>query len=323
MKCLITGAGGFVGSHLVTYLSGMDYEVRGIDLKYPEFEPSTAQEFVLGDLRNPIVCADAMRNIDVVYHLGASMGGIGFITKELASIAYDNTMIDLNMLKAATDAKVWRFFFSSSACAYNTRLQEESGGPPLREQDAWPACPERGYGLSKLYTEELCAYFNHDYGLDVRIARFHNCYGPKGAFAGGKEKAPAALCRKVAEAPGGGTITVWGDGNQTRSFLYVDDCVEGIYRLLHSGHSEPLNLGSDRLISIGDLAKMIIEISGKTLDLEFDPTKPQGVRGRNSDNEIMRQVLGWEPTTTLEDGLAETYFWIEQQVRRGPWKLPL
>lgn len=314
-RVLVTGAGGFIGHHLVKYLVARGDWVRGVDIKLPEFEPSPAHEFLLLDLRDARNCALAVRGVERVYHLAADMGGIGYISVYHADIARNNLLINIGMLEASRQAGVERFFFASSACIYPTYRQSSADVRPLREEDAYPAQPEEGYGWEKLMTEKLCQYYFEDYGLETRIARFHNVYGPLGAFDGGREKAPAALCRKVALARDGDEIEVWGDGKQTRSFLYIADCVEGIYRIMESDYREPLNLGSDRLVTIDELALMIAEIAGKRIRLRHNLQQPQGVRGRNSDNTRLRQVLGWEPSTPLEVGLRETYRWIEQQVR--------
>jgi nucleoside-diphosphate-sugar epimerase len=316
-KCaLVTGAGGFIGHHLVRYLQQQDYWVRGVDIKEPEFEASPADDFVLLDLRERDNCLAVTQGIDEVYHMAADMGGIGYITAFLADIARNNTLININMLDASRENGAGRFLFASSACVYPQYLQERPDIEALREEDAWPADPEEGYGLEKLYMEKLCEYYHTDHGLETRVVRFHNVYGPLGTYDGGKEKVPAAICRKVALAPDGGEIEVWGDGQQTRSFMYVDDCVEGIVRLMHSNHREPLNMGRDEMVTINELVDTVAEISGKTITRNHDLTKPQGVRGRNSDNTRLREVLGWEPSTSLRDGLQPTYHWIESELRQ-------
>lgn len=315
MKVLVTGAGGFIGHHLAGYLKDRGYWVRGADLKEPEYEPTAADDFLTVDLRERESCDRACEGIDEVYHLAADMGGIGYITASHAAIARNNTLINVNMLDAALDAGVQRFLFSSSACVYPQHRQDEADVTPLKEEDAWPADPEPGYGLEKLYMEKLCEYYREDHGLETRVVRFHNVYGPLGAYEGGKEKAPAALCRKVALAEDGGEIEVWGDGEQTRSFLYIDDCVEGVHRLMRSDHREPLNLGTDRLVTINELVDIIADVAGKTIYKRHDLSKPQGVRGRNSDNGRLREVLGWEPEVSLEEGLASTYLWIEGEAQ--------
>jgi nucleoside-diphosphate-sugar epimerase len=307
---LVTGAGGFIGHHLASYLTYRGYRVRGVDLKEPEFEGTRANEFIVGDLRDPAVAHQATEGIDEVYHLAADMGGIGYITSNHASIARNDTLINLNTIHSAHENRVSRLLFSSSACVYPQYKQREADVTALKEEDAWPADPEEGYGLEKLYMEKICQYYRQDLGLETRVVRFHNVYGPLGTYEGGKEKAPAALCRKIAGIEDGDEIEVWGDGKQTRSFIYIDDCLEGVHRLMRSDHAEPLNLGSDRLVTVDDLIEIIGGAAGKRVEKRYDTTKPQGVRGRNSDNTRLREVLGWEPQVTLEEGLAETYRWI-------------
>ena len=316
-RALVTGAGGFIGHHLVQYLKDKGYRVRGADLKQPEYEPSAADEFLQVDLREPQNCRRAVEGIDEVYHLAADMGGIGYITANHADITRNDTFINLHMLDAARAAGVKRLLFSSSACVYPQHLQKDADVTPLKEDDAWPADPEEGYGLEKLFMEKLCQYYREDYGLETRVVRFHNVYGPKGTYEGGKEKAPAAISRKVALCPDGGTIEVWGDGEQTRSFMYIDDCVEGIYRLMQSDYPHPLNLGTDEMVTINQLADTAAEIAGTTIHRSHDLSKPQGVRGRNSDNRRLREVLGWEPAILLREGLAPTYAWIAEEVGKA------
>jgi nucleoside-diphosphate-sugar epimerase len=314
---LVTGAGGFIGHHLVGYLRRQGYWVRGVDLKHPEFEPTNADEFMLLDLRRSRDAGVATANVDEVYHLAANMGGMGFIEFNKAEIAHDNVLIDANMLEAARRQRVTRFFYSSSACVYPPSRLLSPDAPPLREEDAYPADPVDAYGWEKLYAERLCRHYREDYGLETRIARFHSMYGPLGTYDGGREKAPAALCRKIARARDGDAIEIWGDGEQTRTYCYIDDCVEGIYRLMRSDHREPINLGSDHLVTINDLALLIAAIAGKRLTLRH-VDGPLGVRGRGSDNSRMRSVLGWEPEVTLEDGMRRTYEWIATAMSREP-----
>jgi len=313
-RVLVTGAGGFIGHHLVTYLRERGYWVRGVDLKYPEYTPVDADEFDILDLRRWDACLQAMRGgIDHVYSLAADMGGMGFISAHHAEILHNNALINLHTLEAARVHGVARYLYSSSACIYPEHLQEVTDVRPLREEDAYPAQPQDAYGWEKLITEKLCEYYSHDYGMETRIVRFHNIYGPNGTYDGGREKAPAALSRKIAMVEDGGEIEIWGDGEQTRSFCYIDDCVEGIYRLMRSAHRDPLNLGTDRMVTINELAGIIAEIAGKRIAIRH-VDGPQGVRGRNSDNARLRQVLGWEPGVDLEEGLAPTYQWIAAQV---------
>jgi nucleoside-diphosphate-sugar epimerase len=317
-RILVTGAGGFIGHHLVKRLRADGHWVRGVDIKLPEYEASDAHEFELLDLRKYDNCLVATRGgIHAVYNLAADMGGIGFITANHADIARNNVLINVHMLEASRVQGVARFLFSSSACIYPQSKQSDADVTPLCEEDAFPADPEPGYGWEKLYTEMLCRYFRQDYPLDTKIVRFHNVYGPLGTYEGGREKAPAAVSRKVALAEDGGTIEVWGDGEQTRSFMYIDDCVEGLLRLMASDFPGPLNLGTDRLISINALVDLIAGIADKRLAKQHDISKPQGVRGRNSDNRKLNQVLGWEPAIALEQGLAVSYAWIVQELQKA------
>lgn len=314
---LVTGAGGFIGHHLVDYLVRKGLQVRGVDIKAPEYAPTAAHDFRLLDLRVEKNCAIATAGVDEVYHLAADMGGIGYITSSHAAISLHNTLINVHMLKAARDAGVKRFLYSSSACIYPQYLQTKPDVTPLREDDAFPADPEEGYGLEKLYMEKLCQYFTEDWGFPTRTVRFHNVYGPLGTYSGGREKAPAAISRKIAEIADGGIIEIWGDGQQTRSFMHVDDCVEGIYRIMQSDYDRPLNLGTDELVTIDELVDLVAAAAGKTVMKRHDTSRPQGVRGRNSDNSRLRSVLNWEPSIMLKDGIVPTYRWIEQMVAGG------
>jgi GDP-D-mannose 3',5'-epimerase len=315
-RVLVTGAGGFIGHHLVRYLVERGHWVRGVDVKLSEYEPSRAQEFELLDLRRWSNCLQATRGVEEVYNLAANMGGIGFISSHKAEVMHDNVLINMHMLEAARLNGVERYFYTSSACVYPGYRQESAEVTPLKEEDAYPADPEDGYGWEKLFSERQCRHYYEDYGLETRVVRFHNIYGPLGTYDGGREKSPAAICRKVALVGNGGEIEVWGDGLQTRSYCYIDDCVEGMYRLMRSDYVEPLNLGSDRLVTITELVDIVAKISGKSIRRRHDLSTPQGVRGRNSDNSRLREVLNWEPQTTLEDGLARTYRWISSMLER-------
>jgi nucleoside-diphosphate-sugar epimerase len=314
-KILVTGAGGFIGHHLVRSLKQKGYWVRGVDIKYPEFSPKEeADEFLLLDLRDFRNCLEAVKGIDKVYQLAANMGGIGFITSVKADVVRDNILINTNMAEVCRLTGVKRLFFSSSACIYPKYKQEDPNVTPLKESDAYPADCEDGYGWEKLLSERMYKNFYEDYGLEVRIARFHNIYGPEGTYDGGREKAPAALCRKIALASNPGEIEIWGDGKQTRSFCYIDDCLEGTYRLMESDWKEPLNIGSDRLVTIDEMVDIIAKIAGKNIKKKHLLDKPQGVRGRNADLTLVKNILGWEPKISLEEGLEKTYKWIEEMV---------
>src|SRR5215210_2840316 len=315
-RALVTGAGGFIGHHLVKHLVDQGYWVRGVDIKHPEYETSPSHEFELLDLRRFDNCLIATREIDEVYHLAADMGGIGYITAYHAEIARNSAMINIHTLEAARINGAGRLLFSSSACVYPMYLQKSPDVANLKEDDAFLVVFEESSGTEKLFMEEMCKYYNEDYGFQTRVVRFHNVYGPLGTYEGGKEKAPAAISRKVALAADGDEIEVWGDGEQTRSFMHVDDCVEGIYRIMRSDYSHPLNLGTDELVTINELVDLVAEIAGKRIIKRHDLSKPQGVRGRNSDNTKLRQVLGWEPQISLREGLVPTYRWIESEL----WK---
>ncbi len=317
MRMLVTGGKGFIGSHLVNYLKAKEHWVTNVDVKANAYLKTNEDSFVLEDLTKPEVALSITKDMDWVFNLAANMGGIGFITSVKADVMRDNVRINTNILEACRINNVKRLFFSSSACVYPQNLQLHPEVKPLKESDVFPAYPDSAYGWEKLITELMMKAYHEDYGLDVRIARFHNIYGPFGTYKGGREKAPAALCRKVAETPNGGTITIWGDGKQTRSFLYIDDALEAIYKLMQSDYIEPLNIGSDELISINELVDLITEISGKHLTKQYDLSKPQGVRGRNADLHLIEKVLGWKPKTSYVEGLTKTYRWIESMVKKG------
>jgi nucleoside-diphosphate-sugar epimerase len=315
-KVLVTGAGGFIGHHLVSYLKRHGYWIRGVDVRYPEYCATDADEFLLLDLRRWENCVEATKDVEEVYALAADMGGMGFISSHHAQILHNNSLINIHTLDAARANGVKRYLYTSSACIYPEYKQTDINVIPLKEEDAYPAQPQDAYGWEKLIAERLCMHYREDYGIETRIVRFHNIFGSLGTWDGGREKAPAALCRKIAIAKltGNHEIEIWGDGEQTRSFCHIDDCVKGIYKLMRSDYAEPLNLGQDRMVSIDQLADIIAEIAGIRIVKKHVPG-PEGVRGRNSDNTRLKEVLGWEPQISLEKGLAITYSWIEAQVR--------
>lgn len=316
---LVCGGGGFIGSHLVKRLKKDGFWVRSVDLKYPEFSPTAADDFVIADLRDQSTGRFIIdRRFDEVYQLAADMGGAGFVFTgdNDADIMYNSALINLNILKACVNRNIKRIFYSSSACIYPKYNQTDPHNPNCREDSAYPAYPDSEYGWEKLFSERLYLSFQRNYGMEVRIARYHNIFGGEGTWMGGREKAPAAICRKVAQASDGSAIEIWGDGEQTRSFLYIDECLEGTVRLTRANFTGPVNIGSDEMVSINQLADMIIKISGKKLGKNYIDG-PLGVRGRNSDNKLIQEKLGWKPTQPMEIGLRKTYAWIEEQGKKA------
>jgi GDP-D-mannose 3', 5'-epimerase len=318
-SALVFGAGGFIGSHLVRRLKDEGFWVRGVDLKYPEFSDTVADDFVVGDLRDQNICRQVIdRRFDEVYQLAADMGGAGyiFIGDHDADIMHNSATINLNVLDACYRRNVKNMFYSSSACMYPSHNQEDPDNPNCVENSAYPANPDSEYGWEKLFSERLYLAYNRNHGMNSHVARFHNIFGPEGTWTGGREKAPAAICRKVASARNNGTIEIWGDGKQTRSFLYIDECIEGVVRLMRSSFSGPVNIGSEEMVTINQLADMVIGISGKQLSIINVPG-PTGVRGRNSDNGLIKAKLGWAPSEKLLSGIEKTYAWINSQIFRN------
>ena len=315
-RVLVTGAGGFIGHHLVNTLVEHGYWVRGVDIREPEFEPSIGQEFERLDLRRWKNCLTACKDIDLVYNLAANVGGIGFISSNKAEIMHDNVLINIHLLEAARQQGVKRYLYTSSAGIYPIHHQTETDCTGLKEQDAYPADAEDGDGWAKLFSERQCAHYWEDYGLDTRVVRVHNIFGPLDTYEGGRETSPAAICRKIALAGPGDEIEIWGDGEQTRSYCFIDDCVEGLQRIMSSDDRDPINLGQDRTVSINELVRIVAKIASKEIKRCHDLGKPQGVRGRNSDNSRLREVLGWVPQVSLERGLERTYDWVAAQVQR-------
>lgn len=314
-RILVCGAGGFIGGHLVNRLKSDGNWVRGVDLKENEYGNTNSDEFIIGDLRDPEIAKKVVKGIDEVYQLAADMGGAGYIFtgEHDADVMNNSALCNLNVLGAAQKEGVNKIFYSSSACMYPEYNQMDPNNPKCSEESAYPAAPDSEYGWEKLFSERLYLSYQRNYGIDVRIARFHNIFGPQGTWNGGKEKAPAAMCRKAALAVDGSEIEVWGDGKQTRSFLYIDECVEAVIRLMNSDFTGPVNIGSEEMISINDFAQMAIDLSGKKLKIK-NIEGPTGVRGRNSDNKLLQEKLNWQPSLSLLEGMEKTYQWIEQQI---------
>lgn len=314
---IITGAGGFIGSHLTTFLKNKGYQVTGIDIKKPEFSKTTADKFIVADLRDAKLVKKYLHKADELYMLAADMGGMGYISCNGPQIVHDNAIINLNLLQRSAELKIGKVFFSSSACVYPEEKQMDVNNTGIKESDAYPANPDTAYGWEKLFTEQACLAYSKELGLETRIARFHNIYGPEGTYDGGREKSPAALCRKISQAQEIDTIEIWGDGKQSRSYCYIDDCLEGVYKLMKSNFTHPINIGSDRLITINQLTDIIAKIANKNISKKYDLSKPQGVRGRNSDNTLLKETLNWEPKISLEEGLKKTYQWINSQLSKN------
>ena len=321
-KALVCGAGGFIGGHLVKFLKERGYWVRGVDLKYNEFHAvhEAADDFVVGDLRDPLVVASVVDDeMDEIYQLAADMGGAGFVFtgENDADIMHNSALINLNIAHEASKKSVGRVFYSSSACMYPEHNQLDPDNPDCREESAYPAAPDSEYGWEKLFSERLYFAYHRNYGIPVRVTRYHNIYGPEGTWDGGREKAPAAICRKVAQLPDvGGGIEVWGDGEQTRSFLYIDECIEASRRLMDSNFIGPVNIGSEEMVKINELVDITAKVAGKAVSRRHNLKAPLGVRGRNSNNDVIRDAIGWDYTMTLEEGISKTYAWINQQVEK-------
>lgn len=318
-KVVVCGAGGFIGSHLVKKLRAEGHWVRGVDLKFPEFSQTNASDFIKGDLRDPLICREVFdQSFDQVYQLAADMGGAGFVFtgENDANIMHNSALVNLNVIEACHRRNIDHIFYSSSACMYPEYNQTDPLNPNCAEDSAYPANPDSEYGWEKLFSERLYLAFARNYQMRVRVARLHNIFGPEGTWVGGREKSPAAFCRKIAEVPDGGQIEMWGDGQQTRSFLYIEECVEGIRRLMESDWTGPVNIGSSEMVTINQLAEMTMQVAGKKISIKHVPG-PLGVRGRNSDNRMIKQKLNWAPSQSLIEGIKRTYPWIKEQVQKA------